>query len=522
MVKYRKWVHLQHNGVAFPPLYDYHGLHIKVKNNVLNLDPVQEEMIYAWAKKKGTQYYEDNVFISNFLIDFRKTLPKKFSKLKMEDLDLSYILRYQEKEKELASLPENKKKRSAERKHNREELKTKYGYTKIDGLLTEVANWMVEPPGLFIGRGGHPMRGRWKPRIQEEDVTLNLGKDDPIPKGKWKIVSDNTSMWLARWKDNLTDKEKYVWPHDSASLRQERDKIKYDSALKFSGKISKIRKHIRKGMMSKDNELKAIATVCYLIDNLAMRVGDEKDDDEADTVGASTLRIEHVKLNSDSIDFDFLGKDSVRWHKTLRFHKEDTVLLKNFKLFTKRKKKDQPLFTGINSKAVNRFLRKAMPNLTAKVFRTYHGTAEVKNYLRKNDTIRDSDPEFEKIYHARMANLQAAMLCNHKKTPPKNWDETFNRKKERFENLLAQKPKTEKANEKLKLRIAKQKLMIDLSSRTKDYNLNTSLKNYIDPRVYRAWGNHVGLDWRMIYTKALQRKMAWADKGRATWKTKDT
>ena len=26
-----------------------------------------------------------------------------------------------------------------------------------------------------------------------------------------------------------------------------------------------------------------------------MRVGDEKDEDEADTVGATTLRVEHVK-----------------------------------------------------------------------------------------------------------------------------------------------------------------------------------------------------------------------------------
>jgi len=27
-----------------------------------------------------------------------------------------------------------------------------------------------------------------------------------------------------------------------------------------------------------------------------MRVGDEKDEDEADTVGASTLRVEHLKF----------------------------------------------------------------------------------------------------------------------------------------------------------------------------------------------------------------------------------
>ena len=42
-----------------------------------------------------------------------------------------------------------------------------------------------------------------------------------------------------------------------------------------------------------------------------MRVGDEKDPDEADTVGAITLRKEHIKIEGDTLHFDFLGKDSV-------------------------------------------------------------------------------------------------------------------------------------------------------------------------------------------------------------------
>ena len=46
-----------------------------------------------------------------------------------------------------------------------------------------------------------------------------------------------------------------------------------------------------------------------------MRVGDEKDPDEADTVGAITLRAEHIKIEGDILHFDFLGKDSVRWVK---------------------------------------------------------------------------------------------------------------------------------------------------------------------------------------------------------------
>jgi hypothetical protein len=47
-------------------------------------------------------------------------------------------------------------------------------------------------------------------------------------------------------------------------------------------------------------------------------VGDEKDPDEADTVGAITLRPEHIKIEGDMVHFDFLGKDSVRWIKTVQ------------------------------------------------------------------------------------------------------------------------------------------------------------------------------------------------------------
>ena len=54
------------------------------------------------------------------------------------------------------------------------------------------------------------------------------------------------------------------------------------------------------------------------VDRLCLRVGDEKEADEADTVGATTLRPEHVTLlPGGRAEFKFLGKDSVPWHKEL-------------------------------------------------------------------------------------------------------------------------------------------------------------------------------------------------------------
>jgi len=48
-------------------------------------------------------------------------------------------------------------------------------------------------------------------------------------------------------------------------------------------------------------------------------VGNEKGEDEADTVGCCSLRVEHIKFEANShITFDFLGKDSMRYFNTVK------------------------------------------------------------------------------------------------------------------------------------------------------------------------------------------------------------
>lgn len=140
------------------------------------------------------------------------------------------------------------------KKTGKRKLKTIYGKAKIDGIEVDVANWLVEPPGIFMGRGLHPLRGRWKPRVTPKDVTLNLGQDASVPEGPWKaIVHDRYSTWLASWIENLTGKRKYVWLHDSSYLRQDNDKAKYDTAKKLEYYISDIEKEIINQMLnSKD------------------------------------------------------------------------------------------------------------------------------------------------------------------------------------------------------------------------------------------------------------------------------
>jgi DNA topoisomerase I len=510
-----KWKDLRHNGVAFPPAYEPRQLSIRIRTQSLQLSSSAEELAYAWGKKRTTPYVQDSVFQANFLSDFLRHLPAKFSDVRIEELDFGPVVAYQVNEEAHKADPEYRKKVASERKQLRLELKEKHGYAMIDGAKTEIANWMVEPPSLFMGRGSHPMRGRWKPRIFPEDVVLNLGENAPVPPGRWQgVVHDHDSMWIAYWVDKLSNVRKYVWPSDISDLRQERDKQKYDSAKKLERRLSDVRQYVEKNLLSPDERARKLATVSYLIDNLAMRVGDEKEEDEADTVGASTLRVEHLKFLPEGVEFDFLGKDSVRWEKILKLDGTDSSIRKNLLEFSGGKKPGELVFDGITSESVNRFLGKAMKGLTAKVFRTHHATETVEDYLKKHRTFKPGDPAFVKVYHARAANLDAAIRCNHKRTPPKTWEASLEKKQQRLVEMGERTMKTEKQKERLEQRIQKLKLDVDLQKRTRDYNLNTSLRNYIDPRVYRSWGGKAGFDWKSIYPKTLQRKFLWANKGR--------
>ena len=182
----------------------------------------------------------------------------------------------------------------------------------------------TEPPGLFRGRGDHPKQGRVKTRIQAEDITINCSKDSkwPVPPEghQWKAVQhDDTVTWLAGWKENVQGQYKYVMLNASSRLKGEKDWAKYEIARKLKEHIVRIREEYTADMRAKEMATRQRAVALYFIDKLALRAGNEKDaDEEADTVGCCSLRVEHIELHQEKdgykyvVEFDFLGKDSMR------------------------------------------------------------------------------------------------------------------------------------------------------------------------------------------------------------------
>jgi DNA topoisomerase-1 len=533
---------LKHNGIFVPP-YDYKGFIVKIQGKSLKLTPKSEQMAAAWIRKvQSTVSPPDNVFKKNFMKEFLEQLKKENPQASFlnsfaskylsnidktpatlnngsmptsEEIDFTQVGNFinQDKAAKLALSKETKKAQAEQRKAIRLEFKEKYGYAEVDGQKLEIANWTAEPSCLFAGRGDHPQRGKWKDGPSEEDIILNLPPQIPKPAGNWKgIVWEPQKMYVAKWEDKLTGKIKYVWFSDTAFLKQNREKEKFQKAETLGKQIKQIEQHILKNLDAKDEARRKVATVSWLILVPNMRVGDEKDPDEADTVGAITLRAEHIKIDGDTINFDFLGKDSVRWIKSM---KAPPAVIRNIQYFAKHSK--EYLFEGIDSKNVSRFLSEKMPKLTAKVFRTWRCTKTVREELEKSGVVKD-DPDYKKNFAAKMANLKVAEVANHKRKIPPTFDDRLAKKEANLKTLqaqLKQKKAEGKKTESLETRIERAKLDIELTKLTREYNLGTSLKSYIDPTAYVKWAKKVKFDVVKFYPTTLRNKFSWALQGKS-------
>ena len=82
----------------------------------------------------------------------------------------------------------------------------------------------------------------------------------------------------------------------SSKLKGEKDMMKYEKARELKKKIGAIRDNYTSELKSKEMRIRQRAVALYFIDKLALRAGNEKDEDQADTVGCCSLRVEHIEL----------------------------------------------------------------------------------------------------------------------------------------------------------------------------------------------------------------------------------
>jgi DNA topoisomerase-1 len=257
------------------------------------------------------------------------------------------------------------------------------------------------------------------------------------------------------------------------------------------------------GLVGEDVKRRKVATVAYLIDVFKIRVGDEEET-ESGTIGATSLRSEHIRLHSSppKVKLHFLGKDSIL------FEREEEVsadALKNLREFASDG--GDRIFSGITTEAVREFLSEAMPRLSPKVFRTFSATQLFRQELARSK-VTPASTEGEKKMALMEANAAVAQLLNHQKAVPKKWQETYEKRLAMLRALRRKEGKAAaKRRQSLRLRLEQMRL-------SKKWNLGTSLRNYIDPRVSVEFCRRVEYDWHGYYPTTLVAKFAWAERRR--------
>ncbi|RAH50774.1 DNA topoisomerase 1 [Aspergillus brunneoviolaceus CBS 621.78] len=445
-----KWTTLEHNGVVFPPPYEPLPKNVKLKYDGIpvNLHPDAEEVAgFFGSMLNSTHHVENPTFQKNFFMDFRDILKKtggatdskgnkvdikEFSKCDFQPIFAYYDMKRLEKK----NLPPAEKKRL---KAEKDEQEAPYMYCMWDGRKQKVGNFRVEPPALFRGRGEHPKTGRVKARVLPEQITINIGKNAPVPPPpeghSWKEVkNDQEGTWLAMWQENINGNYKYVMLAANSDVKGQSDYKKFEKARELKHHIARIRKDYQKNLKHALMVERQKATAVYLIDQFALRAGNEKGEDEAETVGCCSLKYENVTLKPpNKVVFDFLGKDSIRFYDEVEV---DAQVFKNLKIFKKAPKKEgDEIFDRLTTSALNKHLSAYMQGLTAKVFRTYNASHTMSTLLKE---MKATGNIAEKVKAYNDANRKVAILCNHKRTVAASHANQMEKMSERIKGLRYQ------------------------------------------------------------------------------------
>ncbi|XP_044152428.1 DNA topoisomerase 1 [Bufo gargarizans] len=540
-----KWKFLEHKGPVFAPPYEPLPENVKFyyDGKTVKLSPKAEEVATFFAKMLDHEYTTKDIFRKNFFKDWKKEMTSDERNLitNLNKCDFNEMSLYFKAQSEARKQMTKEEKQKI--KEENERLVAEYGFCVMDKHKERIANFRIEPPGLFRGRGNHPKMGKLKRRIMPENIIINCSKDSKIPSPpsghKWKEVRyDNKVTWLVSWTENIQGSIKYIMLNPSSRIKGEKDWQKYETARRLKKCVDKIRNTYREDWKSKEMKARQRSVALYFIDKLALRAGNEKEEGEtADTVGCCSLRVEHIKLYPEMdgqefvVEFDFPGKDSIRYYNKVPVEKR---VFKNLQLFMENKQPEDDLFDRLNTTILNKHLQDLMDGLTAKVFRTYNASITLQQQLNELTNSDDNVPA--KILSYNRANRAVAILCNHQRAPPKTFEKSMmnlqtkiDAKKDQLADARRE-LKSAKADAKVKRdertkklveskkkavqRIEEQLMKLEVQATDREENkqiaLGTSKLNYLDPRISVAWCKKFGIPIEKIYNKTQREKFAWA------------
>jgi DNA topoisomerase-1 len=161
--------------------------------------------------------------------------------------------------------------------------------------------------------------------------------------------------------------------------REVRDEVKYARLIAFARALPRIRERaaadLRKAGLPRD---KVLAAVVQLLEKTLIRVGNDEYAKANGSIGLTTMRDQHAKVNGSTVRFEFRGKSGIQRAVNLHDARLARIIkacrdLPGYELF--QYVDDERKRQVIDSADVNAYLREiAGDDFTAKDFRTWAGT----------------------------------------------------------------------------------------------------------------------------------------------------
>jgi len=174
----------------------------------------------------------------------------------------------------------------------------------------------------------------------------------------------------------------YVYSPQQISRRNNE---KANRVEKLRGKLSELRKKVKKDLDSSDLKTKLTALVVALIDHTYERVGNDESAEERGHFGVTGWQKKHVSLGKSIATIRYVGKSGVKHEKKVN----DLSILPALKeAYDSAEKETSGLFGEVSSKEVNEYLSDF--DITAKDLRGLHANREMQERLTK---IRAKGPD---------------------------------------------------------------------------------------------------------------------------------
>nr|WP_237352039.1 DNA topoisomerase IB [Rhizobium sp. ACO-34A] len=239
-----------------------------------------------------------------------------------------------------------------------------YG-TSLDGGI-------VRKPGksgfLYFTATGH--------RVRDRGELARIAALAIPPAYQEVVISADPNSHLQAIGTDARGRRQYRYHPDWAA---EREKTKFDKLASFAESLPDIRQRVDLDLRARKISLeKVLATVVHVLDNLYIRVGNERYASSNGSFGLTTLRNRHVKIEGSLVKFRFRGKSGKVWNISHTDRRLAAALkrlqeLPGQNLF--QYLDDDGLPRQLTSQDVNDYIREASgKDFTSRQFRTWAAT----------------------------------------------------------------------------------------------------------------------------------------------------